>query len=48
MTLDAMLAAGTMTVVASTVAHGVTAAPGRVLYRRVSAGAREGADVEHG
>jgi sodium/hydrogen antiporter len=43
-----VLAAGMMVVVASTVAHGVTAAPGRVLYRRVSAGGRESAAVEHG
>jgi sodium/hydrogen antiporter len=43
-----VLAAGTMVVVASTVAHGVTAAPGRVLYRRASAGARQSADVAHG
>jgi sodium/hydrogen antiporter len=43
-----VLAAGTMVVVASTVAHGVTAAPGRVLYRRASAGACQSADVAHG
>jgi sodium/hydrogen antiporter len=43
-----VLAAGTMIVVASTVAHGLTAAPARVLYRRFSAGARESATVEHG
>jgi NhaP-type Na+/H+ or K+/H+ antiporter len=30
-----VLAAGSMVLVASTVAHGVTASPGRVLYRRV-------------
>jgi NhaP-type Na+/H+ or K+/H+ antiporter len=31
---DTVLAAGTMIVVVSTLAHGLTAAPGRVLYRR--------------
>jgi sodium/hydrogen antiporter len=36
-----VLAAGTMVVVASTVAHGVTAAPGRVVYRRATEGAHE-------
>ncbi|HSJ21747.1 MAG TPA: cation:proton antiporter [Nocardioidaceae bacterium] len=43
-----VLAAGTMVVVASTVAHGVTAAPGRMLYRRLSPGARESAAAEQG
>lgn len=32
-----VLAAGTLIVVASTIAHGLTGAPGRVLYRRVTA-----------
>lgn len=36
-----VMAAGTLVVVASTVAHGLTAAPGRVLYRRVTASRRE-------
>ncbi|MGY1755034.1 cation:proton antiporter domain-containing protein [Blastococcus sp. SYSU D01042] len=31
-----VLAAGTMVVAASTLAHGITAAPGRVLYRRAA------------
>lgn len=31
-----VMAAGTLVVVASTVAHGVTSSPGRVLYRRVT------------
>ncbi len=31
-----LLAAGTLIVVVSTIAHGLTAAPGRVLYRRVA------------
>jgi NhaP-type Na+/H+ or K+/H+ antiporter len=35
---DPVLAAGVMIVVASTVAHGLTAAPGRVLYRRITVG----------
>jgi sodium/hydrogen antiporter len=43
-----VLAAGTMVVVASTVAHGVTAAPGRVLYRRTTEGAREAGALESG
>lgn len=33
-----VLAAGTLVVVASTVAHGLTGAPGRVLYKRVTSG----------
>jgi sodium/hydrogen antiporter len=32
-----VLAAGTLVVAASTLVHGVTAAPGRVLYRRAAA-----------
>lgn len=32
-----VLAAGTLIVVASTIAHGLTSAPGRVLYKRVTA-----------
>jgi sodium/hydrogen antiporter len=35
-----VLAAGTLVVAASTVVHGVTAAPGRVLYRRAAGGTR--------
>jgi NhaP-type Na+/H+ or K+/H+ antiporter len=33
---EAVLAAGTLVVVASTVAHGLTGSPGRVLYKRVT------------
>lgn len=33
---DAVMAAGIMTVVASTVAHGVTSSAGRLLYRRLT------------
>jgi sodium/hydrogen antiporter len=36
-----VLAAGTLVVAASTVVHGLTASPGRVLYRRVTAGGAE-------
>jgi sodium/hydrogen antiporter len=43
-----VLAAGTMVVVASTVAHGVTAAPGRVVYRRATESTREAGALEHG
>jgi NhaP-type Na+/H+ or K+/H+ antiporter len=39
-----VLAAGTLVVAVSTLVHGVTAAPGRVLYRR--AAARQGADAQ--
>jgi sodium/hydrogen antiporter len=38
----AVLAAGTLVVAASTVVHGVTAAPGRVLYRRAVSGPGKG------
>ena len=37
-----VLAAGTLVVAASTVLHGVTAAPGRVLYRRAAEGQEAG------
>jgi sodium/hydrogen antiporter len=37
-----VIAAGTLVVAASTVVHGVTAAPGRVLYRRAAAGSGTG------
>jgi hypothetical protein len=33
-----VLAAGCMVVVASSVVHGITAAPGRVLYRKLTGG----------
>lgn len=36
-----ILAAGTLVIVASTVVHGVTTAPGMVLYRRTATGATE-------
>lgn len=37
-----VLSAGSLVVVASTVAHGMTSAPGRVLYRRATEGASVG------
>jgi sodium/hydrogen antiporter len=40
-----VLAAGTMIVVASTVAHGLTAAPGRAAYRRLSSSDRRGSST---
>lgn len=39
-----VLAAGTLVVAASTVVHGVTAAPGRVLYRKATSGSGRPAD----
>lgn len=44
---DAVMGAGIMIVVASTVAHGLTSSPGRLLYRRLSRGNRERA-MDHG
>jgi NhaP-type Na+/H+ or K+/H+ antiporter len=35
---ETVLAAGSLVVVASTVVHGITSSPGRVLYRRAAAG----------
>jgi len=43
-----VLAAGTMIVVVSTVAHGLTAAPGRVLYRRSVERTKASADPTSG
>lgn len=40
-----VLAAGTLVVVASTVAHGLTSSPGRVLYKRATADRAEPATV---
>jgi sodium/hydrogen antiporter len=37
-TESVVLAAGSLVVAASTVVHGTTSAPGRVLYRRARAG----------